>query len=59
MQPKRLTMEQEKQVRRRFFVDKAKPETIYREFGISERLLRVLVGGPLRLKAQTIEQSYG
>lgn len=53
---KRLTMEQEKQIRRAFFYDNMDPDAICEKWGISKRVLRVIVGGPLIKKAYGIEQ---
>ena len=55
---RKLTPEQERDIRKAFFKDHEKPESIYTRYGISEATLRVLIGGPLVKMRRAIEHVY-
>lgn len=56
---RRVSFEDEKIVRRQFYVEKVDPRILCAQWKISEQTLRKIIGGPLYRKDQGIERYYG
>ena len=54
----KLTLDQEKQIRRAFFYEHRPPEVICAEWNIGQDRLRRIIGGPLRANSTRIEQLW-
>lgn len=55
----RITDAQENEIRRAFFKDNTPASTLMTQYGISESMMRRVVGGPLTNKFAGIETIWG